>query len=75
MSTSIFFKDPELLKEFNKHSRLKTLNADEVLMYPGDKIVFVPIVMKGSIRVLRVNEEGKEVFLYHINPGKLVLCR
>jgi CRP/FNR family transcriptional regulator len=70
MSTSIFFKDPELLKEFNKHSRLKTLNADEVLMYPGDKIVFVPIVMKGSIRVLRVNEEGKEVFLYHINPGQ-----
>lgn len=39
-------------------------------MYAGDKIVFVPIVLKGSIRVLRVNEQGQEVFLYHLMAGQ-----
>ena len=70
MPHQLFFKDPQLLAEFDKHARLKHFSADEVLMYPGDKIVFVPMVMKGNIRVIRANEDGREVFLYHINPGQ-----
>jgi len=70
MASEIFFKDAQLLSEFNKHARLKDFNAGDILMYPGNKIVFVPIVMKGSIRVIRENEDGKEVFLYHIYPGQ-----
>ena len=70
MASSVIFKDPNLLAEFNKHARIKHFAAGDVLMYAGDKIVFVPIVMKGSIRVLRVNEDDREVFLYHIHPGQ-----
>ena len=70
MPTNIFFKDPQLLVEFNKHARVKHFAAEEVLMYPGDKILFVPIVMKGSIRVIRANDDGREIFLYHIYPGQ-----
>lgn len=70
MISEIFFKDKQLLAEFNKHTRVKHFSANDVLMHAGDKIVFVPIVMKGSIRVIRVNEDGREVFLYHIHPGQ-----
>lgn len=70
MASNLIFKDPQLLAEFNKHARLKHFSADDVLMYPGDKIVFVPMVIKGSIRVIRANEDGREVFLYHITPGQ-----
>jgi CRP/FNR family transcriptional regulator len=70
MKHPIFFNEPQLLEEFNKYARIKHFSADDVLMYAGDKIVFVPIVMKGSIRVIRVNEDGREVFLYHIHPGQ-----
>ncbi len=70
MSSAIFFKDPQLLAEFNKHARLKHFTTGDVLMYPGAKIVFVPLVIKGSIRVLRESEDGKEVFLYHLFPGQ-----
>ncbi len=41
-----------------------------VLMSPGQYIKFIPIVMKGCIRVLRQNQEGDETFLYHIMPGE-----
>lgn len=70
ITSGIFFKDKQLLDEFHKHARVKHFVANDVLMQAGDKIVFVPIVMKGNIRVIRVNEDGREVFLYHIHPGQ-----
>jgi len=33
-------------------------------------VVFIPIVQKGVLRIVRQNEEGKEVFLYHLYPGE-----
>ncbi len=70
MSSPIFFKDPQLVAEFNKHARLKHFPAEENIISPGTKIVFVPLVIKGSIRVIRENMDGKEVFLYHLYPGQ-----
>ena len=39
-------------------------------MAPGDEIVFVPIVQKGVLRIIRQNEDDKEIFLYHLYPGQ-----
>ncbi len=64
------FSDPVLVAEIEKHSRVKVLQKDEVLSNPGDDIVFIPIVMKGSIRIVRVDEQGREIFLYHLYPGQ-----
>jgi CRP/FNR family transcriptional regulator, anaerobic regulatory protein len=64
------FSDPELKKEFNKYARRKHIPSGTTIMNPGDDILFIPIVMKGSIRVLRQDENGKEVFLYYLFPGQ-----
>ncbi len=64
------FKDPQLLAELERNARRKNFAHDEVIMWPGDTIVFAPIVTKGSIRVIREGEEGSEIFLYHIYPGQ-----
>jgi CRP/FNR family transcriptional regulator len=69
MLTSIF-KDPKLNDEINKYCRHKELDKDQTMMSPGDDVVFVPIVVRGAVRVMRQNEEGQEVFLYHIYPGE-----
>ena len=39
-------------------------------MSPGDKIVFIPIVQSGVLRIIRENDGGKEIFLYHLYPGQ-----
>jgi CRP/FNR family transcriptional regulator len=39
-------------------------------MSPGSDIVFVPIVTKGILRIVRENEDGREMFLYHLYPGQ-----
>jgi len=64
------FNDPKLQAEIAAYARVKTVERDTVLMSPGDDILFVPIVQQGVLRIVRQNEEGKEVFLYHLYPGQ-----
>jgi CRP/FNR family transcriptional regulator len=64
------FTDANLLAEIKKFTRTKHLKPDEVLIAPGEKIFFVPIVQKGVLRIVRQGGEGKEIFLYHLYPGQ-----
>ena len=64
------FTDPKLLAEIKQFTRTKTLKAGEALINPGDKIVFVPIVQTGVLRIVRQGEDGREIFLYHLYPGQ-----
>jgi len=63
------FTDPRFLDEIKKFTRVKTIHAGDMLITPGDKIVFVPIVLKGVLRILR-QADDKEIFLYHLYPGQ-----
>ena len=65
---SSLFSDPLLIEEINSKSRRKTLVKDDVLIFPGEVLVFVPIVLTGALRIVREDEEGREVFLYHLYP-------
>ena len=64
------FSDKQLIAEIKQHSRPKTVPRDAVLISSGDDIVFIPIVLKGALRVMRQNKDGLEVFLYHLYPGQ-----
>ncbi|HEY5325440.1 MAG TPA: cyclic nucleotide-binding domain-containing protein, partial [Mucilaginibacter sp.] len=64
------FTDPRLLDDIKKFTRVKTINAGATLITPGDKIVFVPIVLKGVLRIIRQGSGDKEIFLYHLYPGQ-----
>ncbi|MBS1636712.1 MAG: Crp/Fnr family transcriptional regulator [Bacteroidetes bacterium] len=69
MTLSIF-TDKGLIAEIEKHGRQKTIAKDTVITKPGDEILFIPIVLKGSIRIIRQDNDGQEVFLYHLYPGQ-----
>jgi len=60
------FSDPLLIEEITSKSRHKKLDSGDVLIFPGDVLVFVPIVLSGALRIVREDEEGREVFLYHL---------
>lgn len=64
------FTDPGLNAEIEKNARIRFLKRDELLIRSGEAIFYVPIVLKGSVRVLREDAEGKEAFLYHLYPGQ-----
>ena len=64
------FSDPNLNAEIEKNARKRAFKKGETLIKPGDEIIYIPIVLKGSIRVIRQDLDGSEDFLYHLYPGQ-----
>ncbi len=62
--------DPELIEKLAQEAHIESFQDGEVLMQKGTYIKNIPIVLKGSIRILREDEEGKEVFLYYLKEGE-----
>lgn len=60
--------EPGLIKELMAKSTLKSANAGDVILEVGETVRQIPIVLKGSIKVSRVEEDGKELLLYYVNP-------
>jgi CRP/FNR family transcriptional regulator len=66
----LFFTDPALKREILQQGRIRNFHQDYPITQPGDDILFIPIVLSGCIRILRQNDDGEEVFLYHLYPGQ-----
>lgn len=64
----IFF-ETDLKKELNSVSKVHTAAAGEIIMDIDQSIDQIPLVINGSIKILREDEEGNEIFLYYLEPG------
>ncbi len=51
-------------------SIIKIFEKDQIIMNIGDDVKFVPLVIAGSIRVVKQDESGKEILLYYIESGQ-----
>ncbi|MFM7486476.1 MAG: Crp/Fnr family transcriptional regulator [Cytophagales bacterium] len=67
MKLLLFFSDQQLVNELEQHGKIRTFAHGDTVINPGDTIRHIPIVLKGSLRIVREDEEGREVFLYHIH--------
>ena len=61
--------EPELLKEIDQVSHFKEVKEGDDLIRPGQYIKFMPLILTGSIKVLRADEAGDELLLYHLEQG------
>lgn len=64
------FTDPKLLQAILDKGQIMHLEPGKVMMEPGQFIKMVPLVLEGSIKIMRVDEEGKELFLYYLDAGE-----
>jgi CRP/FNR family transcriptional regulator len=62
--------NPILEQEFEENGIRKTLPAETVLLQENSHIRSIPVVLSGSIRVMRQDEDGREILLYYIKPGE-----
>ena len=65
-----FKSSPELVEKLNTHSIHKSYEAGSVILNENSHIRSIPIVVKGSIRVIRTEEDGREILLYYIKAGE-----
>ncbi len=64
------FAEPSLQEEFHKVAIHRHLPAGTEMIAVGDPITHIPIVRKGSLRILAQDGAGRERYLYHILPGE-----
>lgn len=65
-----FNSSPELVAKLNEHGIRKNYDAGDVILNENAYIRAIPIVTKGSIRVIRTEEDGREILLYYIKSGE-----
>ena len=59
-----------LLEEIEQNSSIIEFAEGEDLMKSGQNIRNTLIVKEGLVKVYREDEEGNEIFLYHLEPGQ-----
>ncbi|MFT4524794.1 MAG: CRP/FNR family transcriptional regulator [Bacteroidia bacterium] len=59
-----------LRESISENGRLIELEKGETLMEVGSTIRSVPILLDGSIKVLREDDDGNEILLYYLKSGE-----
>lgn len=65
-----FKSSPKLIEKLSSYGTYKTFEAGTTLLDENSYIRSIPIVTKGSLKVIRTDEAGKEILLYYIQSGQ-----
>lgn len=61
---------PSMKRKLEGIATVRRFGAGEVILDENVHIRSIPIVISGSIRVMRTDEEGRELLIYYIKPGE-----
>ncbi|HMT97253.1 MAG TPA: Crp/Fnr family transcriptional regulator [Ferruginibacter sp.] len=65
-----FKSSPELVEKLYAHSLQKNYKAGSIILSENAAIRAIPIITKGILKVMRTDEDGKEILLYYIKAGE-----
>lgn len=67
---SEFRSSPELVEKLYEYSILKTYPTGSRILSEHAHIRSIPIVTRGAMKVIRSEEDGREILLYYIKAGE-----
>jgi CRP/FNR family transcriptional regulator, anaerobic regulatory protein len=67
---SEFKSSPLIAEKIAQYGFTKTFKEDDVILDENSYVKAIPIVTKGSVRVMRTDEEDREILLYYIKAGE-----
>lgn len=62
--------DTDLIEGIKEHAIYQEVEQGDLLMDIGSVIKNIPMIVSGSIKVIREDEDGNELMLYYVNPGE-----
>lgn len=65
-----FKTSPELVEKLYQFSIVKQYKAGTVILNENSSIRSIPIVIRGTLKVIRTDEDEKEILLYYIKSGE-----
>ena len=66
---ALFTFEKELLDEL-QDAKILEFSAGEVILKEHQFIKVVPLVLEGSIKLRKLDQTGREIIFYHIEPGE-----
>lgn len=57
-------------KELSASGEIKTFRSGSVILDMDAYVHYIPMVVSGSVKVIRTEEDGREILLYYIKPGE-----
>jgi CRP/FNR family transcriptional regulator len=66
---SNFTFEKELMDEIN-YSEILEFDTGTIILKEHQYIKLIPLVLKGSIKLRKKDENGREIVFYHIEPGE-----
>lgn len=61
--------EQKLVDEILTVGRFRSYEAGRTVISPGDPVKEIPLVIEGSLNVLRIDDQGNELFLYFLEGG------
>jgi len=62
--------EPDLLQEMEKYCVYRNVQEGDNLIEIGDEVLFIPLITKGTVKVVREDDNGNELLLYYLNSGE-----
>jgi len=60
--------EPDLIQELKRNAKTINAKSGDVILDIGQTVRTIPLIIEGSAKVTRMDEEGRELLLYYINP-------
>lgn len=70
VGNALGFLEPPLVEEINRTGKLMNFKEGEVVLDYGRKVKFLPLILKGTIKVMKQNEDGNEILLYYLGSSE-----
>ena len=62
--------EKELIAEITAVATFAEVPADQEMIRPGQYIKSMPLLLEGSIKILRPDDQGESLLLYHLEQGE-----
>ena len=70
MELEDFIESLEIKEKLSIYGKIKTFKEGEIILSENKYIKSILIVTKGNVRVMRTDDNGKEILLYYIKAGE-----
>jgi CRP/FNR family transcriptional regulator, anaerobic regulatory protein len=65
-----FKSSPKIIEQLYTYGKQKAFREGDIILNEDEYIRAIPIVTKGIIKVIRTDEDGREILLYYISAGE-----
>ncbi|MFI5152688.1 MAG: Crp/Fnr family transcriptional regulator [Chitinophagales bacterium] len=62
--------EAELLKEIESHAKTISSKEGAVILDVGQTVRVIPLLLRGTLKISRIDEDGKELLLYYVNANE-----